>query len=287
MQRPRHLPGLPGLPGRRADRGPAADEPGGDRTPGDGTSGDATGGPSLGELVARVADDSGDRTAQIRALAGGVARAARGAGRSAGGGVRGLGRVLADAVADAAPRIPVRDADTLRAHHPGRTDDEIAETLVRTAARATGAFGAAVGGLAAVEFTAPLMLLAAPVQLAAEALAVAAVEVKLVAELHELYGEAAVGTGSERGVSYLLSWMHQRAVDPLATSNGLATVLGYAAKRELQTVLTRRLTRSVSKLAPFLAGAVAGAEINRRATRRLGDKLLAELRGRRRPALPW
>ena len=110
---------------------------------------------------------------------------------------------------------------------------------------------------------------------------------KLVAELHEIYGQGAVGSGSERGAGYLLSWMHQRAVDPLATSNGMSTVLGYAAKRELQAVLLRRLGRGVSKLAPFLAGAAAGAEINRRVTRRLGEKLIAELRGRVRPARPW
>jgi hypothetical protein len=34
-------------------------------------------------------------------------------------------------------------------------------------------------------------------------------------------------------------------------------------------------------LAPFLAGAVAGGVINRRVTRSLGEKVGAELRGRR------
>ena len=264
---------MPRLPGRRRPPEPADPAPAG-------AAGDD--GASLGELVARVTDDSSDRRAQVGAIAGAIARTARKGGRTAGGGARGVGRLLSDTLAEAAPRIRVRDAATLRLHHPGRSDDEIAEALVKNAARTTAAFGAAVGGLAAGEFAAPPSLLAAPVQLAAETVAVAAVEVKLVAELHELHGEGAVGSGSERGASYLLSWMHQRAIDPLATSNGMATVLGYAAKRELQSVLVRRLGRSVSKLAPFLAGAAAGAEINRRMTRRLGDKLLAELRGRHR-----
>jgi hypothetical protein len=35
-------------------------------------------------------------------------------------------------------------------------------------------------------------------------------------------------------------------------------------------------------MAPFLAGAVAGGVVNRRATRSLGEKVTAELRGRRR-----
>jgi hypothetical protein len=281
---------LPRRPGRRSHPRP---DDGGTAEPGPAAA-------ALGELVARIADESGfggagpvgdagaagDRGAQLRALAGALGRAARDAGRSAGGGVRGLGRLLADVVADAAPRIRVRDAGILRMHHPGRTDEEIAEALVRAAARSTAAFGAGVGGLAAVEFAAPLLLVAAPLQLAAETVAVAAVEVKLVAELHELFGQPAYGTGSQRGAAYLTSWGQQRAVDPLAGRNGLSTVLGYAAKRELQTILVRRMGRGVGKLAPFLAGAVAGAEINRRATRSLGATLTAQLRDRRRSAPP-
>ena len=49
----------------------------------------------------------------------------------------------------------------------------------------------------------------------------------------------------------------------------------------LRSMLVRRTGRSVSKLAPFFAGAVAGGVVNRRATRSLGEKLTAELRGRR------
>ena len=243
---------------------------------------EASGRATLGELVARAADDSGDRRGQLL----GLTRAVGTAARDAGSGARGVGQLLADALSDAAPRIKVRDADTLRSHHPGRSDDQIADVLVRNAGRTTGTFGAVVGALAAVEFAAPPTYLVAPVQLAAETLAVAAVEIKLVAELHELYGEAAVGTGAQRGSAYLMSWVHQRALDPQAGAAGLSAVLGYAAKRELRSLLMRRMSRSVSKLAPFLAGAVAGAAVNRRATRNLGDKLTAELRGRHSTVLP-
>jgi uncharacterized protein (DUF697 family) len=240
--------------------------------------------------------DPAERRRQLGALtralgtaARGAAVAARGAGvgaRGAGAGARGLGPLLADTLADAAPRIPVRDAGTLRIYHPGRSDDEIADALIAMAGRSTGAFGAAIGALAAVEFAAPPSYLVAPVQLAAEALAVAAVEVKLVAELHELYGEPAAGAGAQRGSAYLMSWVHQRAVDPRAGAAGLSAVLGYAAKLELRIFLLRRMGRSLSKLAPFLAGAVAGAAVNRRATRALGDTVAAELRGRHPTVLP-
>ncbi len=233
---------------------------------------------SLGELVARVADDSGDRKDQLAALARGLAGGAKDV---AGSGFRGFGSLLADVLTDAAPRLRIRDAATLRGHHPGLSDDDLADVLVRNAARTTAGFGAAVGALAAVEFVAPPTLLAAPVQLAAEMLAVAAVEVKLVAELHEILGRPASGGGAERGSAYLLSWVRQRALDPKAGAAGLSAVLGAAGKRELRSMLVRRTGRGVSKLAPFLAGAVAGGIVNRRATRSLGEKLTAELRGRR------
>jgi hypothetical protein len=236
--------------------------------------------PDIGELVARAADDDGaptDRGRLLGALARGLAASARAAG------VRAVaaGQWLADVLAEAAPRIRIRDRLTLQSHHPGRDDDEIAEALIRHAGMTTAALGGAAGALAAAEFAAPPTLLAAPVQLAAETLAVAAVEVKLVAELHELYGQPAGGALSQRASAYLMSWVRQRAVEQSAAGSGLAGVLSRAAKRELRARLLRRVGRNVTSLAPFLAGAVAGAEVNRRATRGLGDKVAAELRGRR------
>ena len=272
---------VPRLPGRRSDRHPYGARPDPPPDPDAGAGGRA----SLGELVARAATDPADPADRRRQL-GALTRALAAAARETGGGARGLGQLLADTLADAAPRIAVRDAATLRSHHPGRSDEEIADVLIRTTGRTTAAFGAAVGALAAVEFAVPPAYLAAPVLIAAETLAVAAVEVKLVAELHELHGEPAVGSGTQRASAYLVSWMHQRALDPQAAAAGLSAVLGYAAKRELRTVLVRRMGRSISKLAPFLAGAVAGATVNRRASRGLGDRVNAELRGRHPTVLP-
>ena len=84
-------------------------------------------------------------------------------------------------------------ADTLRAQHPGLSDDDLAQTLISGAAKASSAIGAAGGALAAVEFAAPPTLLTAPAQIAAETLVVAAAEIKLIAELHEVYGVPATG----------------------------------------------------------------------------------------------
>ena len=85
--------------------------------------------------------------------------------------------------------------------------------------------GAAAGVLASIEYAAPPTLLAAPVQLAAETLAVAAVELKLVAELHELAGEPARGSLVDRASTYLMSWTRQRAIDPTQPNSGLAAAL--------------------------------------------------------------
>jgi hypothetical protein len=240
-------------------------------------------GQDVGSLVARIAGpDQTDRRAPLVALTRALGVSARTAG------VRAVaaGRWLADVLADAAPRIPIRDAATLAAHHPGRSTDEIAAALIKQTALVTAGLGAAAGGLAAAEFMAPPTLLAAPVQLAAETLAIAAVEIKLVAELHELYGEPAPGSLGQRGSAYLMSWVRQRAVEPAAAGTGLAAVLGHAAKRELRSRLLRRIGRSTTSLAPFLAGAAAGAEVNRRSSRSLGEKVAAELQGRHQPALP-
>lgn len=199
---------------------------------------------------------------------------------SAGIGALATGRALADAVLEVAPTLPVRSAAVLRAQHPSLSDDELAATLVNAASKATAAVGAAGGALAAVEYAAPPTLLGAPVQLAAETLAVVAVELKLVAELHEVYGQQASGTPAERAMAYAGAWTARRGIDPLAPG-GLSGVLGSAARRQLRSRLLRRAGRNASTLAPFLAGAVAGAELNRRDTRSLGENLLADLRRRR------
>lgn len=237
----------------------------------------------LAELVARAAGaastEEENRHGVAKALAALVPALTRSAKSS---GVRAVaaGRWLADLVVEIAPRVPVRDARALRAQHPTLTDVQIAERLVKSAARTTAALGAAAGGLSAMEFLAPPALLAAPVQLAAEMLTVTAVELKLVAELHEILGYPAAGTISERATQYVMSWTSRRAVGGEVKTAGVGAILGASAKRELRSQVLRRIGRSTTSLAPFLAGAVAGAEVNRRATKQLGETLLAELRGR-------
>ncbi|MGX7679859.1 hypothetical protein ACSMXN_13290 [Jatrophihabitans sp. DSM 45814] len=189
------------------------------------------------------------------------------------------GRWLVDEIVELAPRVPVRNARTLRRQYFGQSDMQIAESLIKKATIASAAVGASAGGLAAVEFVAPPVLLAAPIQLAAEMLVITAIELKLVAELHEILGNPAQGGVNERATAYLMSWVRKRAIKPQMVGAGLTAIFGVSAKRELRSQVLRKLGRSTSTLAPFLAGAVAGAEVNRRATRSLGESLVAELRG--------
>jgi hypothetical protein len=191
-------------------------------------------------------------------------------------------RWMADAVTDVAPHIPIRDKATLHRHFPGLDDDQLAERLIRNAARSTAGIGAVGGGVAAVEWVAPPTLLSAPVLLAAETVAVVATELKLVGELHEVYGRPVPGSAGQRALALIQAWSQQRGINPLVPGVGVATVLGTAARRDLQKSLLRRFGRSLSTMGPLLTGAAVAGFLNRRATRGLGEHVLKDLR-RSRP----
>ncbi len=237
----------------------------------------------VGDLVERLGADGVGGVEKGRLLARLGATLGAGA-RAAGGRAVLTGRALADAVADLAPQVPVRDLATLRDHHGGRTGDELAEALVVAASRATASVGAAGGALAAAELAAPPSLLAAPLQVAAETVAVVLVEVKLVAELHVVHGVTAPGSPAEQAAAYLQAWIGQTAVTggPEGAAPGLSAVLKTAGRAQLRRRIVRRFGRNLSTLAPFLVGAAVGAELNRRETRSLGDAVRADLR-RSRP----
>jgi hypothetical protein len=189
-----------------------------------------------------------------------------------------------DTIMDVAPHIPVRDLETLRAHHGGLDGDALADRLIRNAARATTGIGAAGGGVSALKWVVTPTLLTAPVLLAAETVAVVAVEVKLIGELHEVYGQGVPGNSTQRAVALLHAWAHQRGVNPLAPGRGVAAVvLGTAARKELRDRLVRRLGRNLTTLGPLLTGAAVAGYLNRRATLALGPAILADLR--KRPAI--
>jgi hypothetical protein len=185
--------------------------------------------------------------------------------------------VLGDVLDAVAPRLPIRDAATLRTAHPGATDEQIADALVDRAARLTTRIGAAAGGLSAVHWLAPPSLLAVPLELGAETVLVAAVELVMIGELHELHGRRPPGDARDRATAYLAAWSARRAADRTGSA-GLGS-LGAVGLRALRKRLTRRLAGSLPAAAPMLVGAALGGRGNRRATETLAERIRADLRG--------
>ena len=229
------------------------------------------------ELLSRIAGEDDSRARLLGQL---TVALASSAGR-AGSGAVASGRWLADVVVDAAPRIPVRDLGTLRQHHNGLEGEPLADALVRNAVLATAAVGVAGGAVTAVKWTVPVTLVTIPVQLAVETAAVAAIEIKLVAELHEVYGVAVGGTGTQRGAAYALSWANRRGVNPLEPAT-MTLALGVVARQRVQRRLVGRAGRGIGTIAPLMLGAAYGAVSNRKQTITLSDSLRADLR-RNRP----
>jgi hypothetical protein len=189
---------------------------------------------------------------------------------------------ISDTLVDIAPRIPLRSLATLRAQHPGMTDDEIADRVVRQAAKATAAIGAVGGGITSFEWVAPPTLLTAPAVLAAETVAVVTVEIKMLGELQELYGQPVPGGAPQRAASLVQAWAHRRGVNLLVPGRAMTAVLGTAARHELRDRLIRRFGRNLTSLGPLFTGAAIAAYLNRRATKHLAHEIRADL-SRSRP----
>jgi hypothetical protein len=231
----------------------------------------------VAELVGELSEQPSP--SRVRRLLSATSRLASRSGRASRRGVRSGGRWLTAEVLAMAPRLPVRDQRTLRAQFPGLTPDELADALIQGSSRAAASVGAAVG---AAMF---LPLPAAPVEVAVETLALVGIEVKLVAELHEVYGMRAPGLATERMLAYVTAWAHRRGVSLIP--GGLALAVGSPVRIRLQRRLMARAGRSAASLGPLLTGAAAGALLNRRETRRLGRDVLDDLRRRSPQTASW
>lgn len=172
-----------------------------------------------------------------------------------------------------APELRVNGRGELFRRFPGRTEDQVADLLIGKAARAAAGVGAATGAAAFLPF--PVTW---PVQLATETVAVIGIELKLVAELHELYGATVPGQPSERALAYLSAWSRQRGAT--MTSADATVVAGSALNKRLRRRIAMRTGRDVVSLGPLLSGAALGAAVNHRETTRLGKRIKKDLRRR-------
>ncbi|MFE9031386.1 hypothetical protein ACFYOA_34875 [Streptomyces iakyrus] len=263
---------------RKADEGPTDGPRYGAREHERGSSG--TGAASL-----EPAADRGDLPASVDVPAP-VARRRAGAFRQrAGEGARKGGdraraglAYLADRIIELAPRVPVRDLATLRRQFPGLGPEELADKLVAGAAKATATVGAGVGAAAMLPVP-PAM----PTELAAEITGVAVIELKLIAELHEVYGVRPPGNLKQRSTAYLDSWSGERGIDASKPST-LSAALNSRMKRELRQRIMKRMVRSMPNLMPFMVGAAVGAVMNRGETRKLAGRIRQDLR---KIQVPW
>ena len=233
-------------------------------------------GREVADIVGRLGDDSAtkaEKAKQLAALSRLVGTRARRAGASA----VASGRMLGDLLLEAAPHIPIRDLETLSEHHHGLTGEALAEALTKNAVRATAGIGAAGGALAAAEWAAAPLLVTVPLEVVVETVAVAAVEVKLVGELHAVYGVDVPGSGAQRATAFAGSWASRRGIDPLRPWT-IPSVLGIAGRQQLGKRMLTRFARNLGTLIPFLVGAVVGARVNSVETTRLGAQMRTDLR---------
>jgi hypothetical protein len=230
---------------------------------------------ALADSIAVLAESDLNKSQRKQAL-GRFAGALRSRGVSEAMNPRTVINWISDAVDDVVPHLLIRDRATLREHFPGLDDMEIADRLVRNASISTAAIGAVSGGVAAVEWVATPSLVTAPVLLAVETVAVVSVEIKLIGELHELYGQPVEGSTGEKTVALMHSWAQRRGVNPLVPGS-VAAVMGTAARKELRDRLIRRFGRNLTSLGPLLTGAAIASIMNRSATRALAGNIRDDL----------
>jgi len=237
------------------------------------------------ELATEVTE--AEQPQERRRLAAAFAAAARSGARVTGRGFRAARRGagagtgwLAKQVVAMAPRLRVRNQAALRAQFPGQSTEEIADALITGASRASAAVGGAVGAWSALP-----VLPAFPAEIVTETLALVGIEIKLIAELHEVYGTPAAGNAVDRATAYVEAWAHRRGV-LAATPGGLILVAGSPLARRLRRRLAARASRSAFSLGPLFTGATVGALFNSVETRRLGQQVRADLRRRAEAGAP-
>ena len=204
-----------------------------------------------------------------------LVRSARKAGRKA----VTSGRWLAETVVDLAPHVPVRDAATLSQHHEGATGAALARKLIRSAGNVSAAIAGAAGGIMAVQELSVAGAVAIPFELAAETALVVLLELKLVAELHQVAGRELPAGVKDRSVAVLKAWLSGRGITAtgLVMARGAPDLLSRATRARLARVLRRRYARNLTTVLPFLTGAAIAAYLNRRATVAIGKELAKDL----------
>lgn len=199
------------------------------------------------------------------------------------------GQWLAEQAIDAAGHMALRDRETLVRRFEVEDPNLLAAGLIKQSATATGLVGVAAGAAAGLsELSAPSLLLL-PAELLVETLVVAAIEIKMIGELHEGYRVHIPGPLPQRALALSRAWAQSRGVDPRAlrrggligAPDGADDPWNRAARREVVRLVQRRMVartaRSTGSLAPAFTGAAIGLALNWRATQQLGRGVARDL----------
>lgn len=220
------------------------------------------------------------------------------------------GRWLGDTVVELAPRIPVRDLETLSAHHDGLTGPALAKAATRAAARVSAGIAAATGALITAQQLSVVTVLLVPFELAAATALVTATELKLIAELHAVAGRPLGDGRLDASRAALMVWTSGHALAAPTNSGDVAgrsaagrvtgggtagddvgdgvgagdrdeegggVTLGRAARRSLVDALRKRFARNLTALGPMFTGAAAAGVLNRQATVGIGNTVARDL----------
>lgn len=171
----------------------------------------------------------------------------------------------------------VRDRAALETEFQGRDREAIAGDLIRRAVRSSGRVGIGGGMLASAEFLAPQSWFGIPAQVAAEAVAVALVEIKLTAELHNLYGLVDGTSVKEHGALWVTAWAKGSAVT-VHSSRDLITAVTKLGQTQVKRRLARRARQNLTSLFPMMTGAAIARWANRRQTKKFARAMHASIK---------
>jgi hypothetical protein len=184
----------------------------------------------------------------------------------------GPGATLAERLIGATARASFRSQSALHAAYPRLNREQIARILIDRAINTSGRVGLGGGVIGSSQYFAPWTLRGVPAQIMAEAFAIAAVEVRLTAELHALYGIEASGTIKDRAGFWVTAWAKGTAHDPRGPHDFTAAMRKVVAVQTRRR-LARRARRNLLTLAPMLSGAALGRWVNRRQTREFANSM--------------
>jgi hypothetical protein len=188
-----------------------------------------------------------------------------------------LDRVVDSLIERASAHVSQRDLLTLEAMH-GQQGARLTTALIERAVRDSGRIGAAGGAVASVQWAAPVTFVAIPAEIAAEAVATAMVELRLIADLHTVHGLVLPSDPRERAVALVQAWADQRGVHS-SQPGSFHRALSGSGRRRVRHRLMLRLMRNMGSFAPLLTGAVIGANLNRRETKALAAAIRRDLAG--------